>query len=140
METIKLVGGSLSIEQLNAIFETIPQEFDVLNKNDVVVWSSMNKHRLFPRTEKDIGKTVYQVHPGHSQDKVKAVLKQMKNGNREHISINIKKDDTPINISFYALYDDLNNYIGCVEVVQSVNDFQVKGSFIRNIKNMIFKK
>ena len=49
-DNIKLVGGSLSVEQLNAIFETIPQEMDVLDENDVVVWSSMNKHRLFKRT------------------------------------------------------------------------------------------
>lgn len=75
-DNIKLVGGSLSVEQLNAIFETIPQEMDVLDENDVVVWSSMNKHRLFKRTEKDIGKTVFEVHPGHSQGHVKAVLKQ----------------------------------------------------------------
>ncbi len=42
-DKINLVGGSLSIEQLNAIFETIPQEMDVLDENDIVVWSSMNK-------------------------------------------------------------------------------------------------
>lgn len=51
-DKIELIGGSLSVEQLNAIFETIPQEMDVLDENDVVVWSSMNKHRLFKRTEK----------------------------------------------------------------------------------------
>lgn len=41
-DKIELIGGSLSVEQLNAIFETIPQEMDVLDENDVVVWSSMN--------------------------------------------------------------------------------------------------
>lgn len=76
-EPIKLKGGHLSLDELNAIFTTIPQEFDVLDENDVVVWSSMNDNRLFPRTEKDVGKTVFEVHPGKSQDHVKAVLKQM---------------------------------------------------------------
>ena len=42
MENIKLDGGHLSLEQLNAIFRTIPQEMDVLDENDRVVWSSMN--------------------------------------------------------------------------------------------------
>lgn len=53
---IKLDGGHLSLTELNSIFKTIPQEFDVLDANDIVVWSSMNQDRLFPRTEKDIGK------------------------------------------------------------------------------------
>ena len=52
MENIKLDGGHLSLEQLNAIFRTIPQEMDVLDANDRVVWSSMNENRLFKRTEK----------------------------------------------------------------------------------------
>ena len=59
MENIKLDGGHLSLEQLNAIFRTIPQEMDVLDENDRVVWSSMNEKRLFKRTEKVIGKTQY---------------------------------------------------------------------------------
>ena len=42
MENIKLDGGHLSLEQLNAIVRTIPQEMDVLDENDRVVWSSMN--------------------------------------------------------------------------------------------------
>jgi len=45
MENIKLDGGHLSLEQLNAIFRTIPQEMDVLDENDRVVWSSMNENR-----------------------------------------------------------------------------------------------
>ena len=120
-DKIELIGGSLSVEQLNAIFETIPQEMDVLDENDVVVWSSMNKHRLFKRTEKDIGKTVFEVHPGHSQGHVKAVLKQMHE-------------------AFYSLHNDQGKYLGCIEVTQPVADLQEKGSKWRNVWNMIFKK
>lgn len=46
MDNINLDGGHLSLEQLNAIFRTIPQEMDVLDENDRIVWSSMNKNRL----------------------------------------------------------------------------------------------
>lgn len=139
MEEIKLEGGTLSLAELNAIFRTIPQEFDVLDANDRVVWSSMNQHRLFPRTEKDIGKTVFEVHPGHSQQHVKAVLAQMHAGKRQSISILIHKDDQPVNISFYSLHDQENNYLGCVEVTQPVASYQMKGSKWRNFWQM-FKK
>lgn len=138
-ESIKLKGGHLSAEQLNAIFTAIPEEFDVLDENDVIVWSSMNKHRMFKRTEKDIGKTVFEVHPGHSQGHVKAVLKQMHDNKRQHLSIMIKKNGQPVNISFYSLHNDEGKYLGCVEVTQPVGDYQTKGSWMRNLIN-IFKK
>ena len=139
-QQIKLDGGHLSLTELNAIFKTIPQEFDVLDANDIVVWSSMNQNRLFPRTEKDIGKTVFEVHPGHSQGRVKAVLKQMHDGKRNSISINITKNDQPVNISFYSLHDDNGKYLGCVEVTQPTPNYQIKGSKWRNFLNMIKKK
>lgn len=127
-DKIELIGGSLSVEQLNAIFETIPQEMDVLDENDVVVWSSMNKHRLFKRTEKDIGKTVFEVHPGHSQGHVKAVLKQMHEGKRGKLSIMIHKDGIPVNIAFYSLHNDQGKYLGCIEVTQPVADCRRKAA------------
>ena len=140
MNEIKLKGGHLSLPELNAIFTTIPQEFDVLDENDIVVWSSMNEHRIFPRTEKDIGKTVFEVHPGHSQGRVKAVLQQMHEGERNSISINIHKNGQPLNISFYSLHDDNGKYLGCVEVTQPIQSYQVKGSKWRNFINIIHKK
>lgn len=136
---IKLEGGKLSIDELNAIFETIPQEMDVLDQNDVIVWSSMNKNRLFKRTEADIGKTVYQVHPGHSQGHVKAVLEQMHSNQRHNLSIMIHKDGIPVNISFYSLHDKNGNYLGCIEVTQPVQNLQVSGSKLRNIINILKK-
>ncbi|MBV6740346.1 PAS domain-containing protein [Lactobacillus gasseri] len=139
MDNINLDGGHLSLEQLNAIFRTIPQEMDVLDENDRVVWSSMNKNRLFKRTEKDIGKTVFEVHPGHSQKHVKEVLNQMHAGNRKNISIMSTKDEQPINISFYSLHNEDGKYIGCIEVTQAVKNLQVKGSKLRNILNVLKK-
>ena len=139
MENIKLDGGHLSLEQLNAIFRTIPQEMDVLDENDRVVWSSMNEKRLFKRTEKDIGKTVFEVHPGHSQKHVKEVLDQMHAGKRKNISVMITKKKHPINISFYSLHNEHGKYIGCIEVTQAVSNLQVKGSKLRNILNVLKK-
>ncbi len=139
-EIIKLKGGRLSLDELNSIFTTIPQEFDVLDENDVVVWSSMNKHRLFQRTKDSFGKTVFQVHPDKSQNHVKAVLKQMHDGQRNSISINIYKDNKPVNVSFYSLHDTNGKYLGCVEVTQPISNYQIKGSKWRNIMNFLRKK
>ena len=58
MTDINLKGGKLSIEQLNTIFEIIPVEFDFIDENDIIRWSSANRHRLFKRTDADLGKHV----------------------------------------------------------------------------------
>ncbi|MBB1080323.1 PAS domain-containing protein [Limosilactobacillus sp. STM2_1] len=139
MTDIKLNGGQLSLQQLNAIFKTIPVEFDFIDENDIVRWSSANDHRLFKRTDSDLGKHVLEVHPGHSQSHVKQVLHDMHSGERDSISIMIKYHDRPVNIAFYALRDKDNNYLGCVEVTQDVSSHQQKGSLWRNIKQVLHK-
>ncbi|WP_076460971.1 PAS domain-containing protein [Limosilactobacillus caccae] len=140
MTEINLKGGQLTRKQLNTIFETIPQEFDFIDENDIVRWSSANRHRIFKRTDDDLGKHVLEVHPGHSEGRVKQVLHDMHSGDRDSISITIIHHDKPINISFYALRDDDNNYVGCVEVTQDVSNHQQRGSLWRNIKQMFNKK
>lgn len=137
---IPLKGGSLTLEQLNAIFESIPEEFDFIDENDIVRWSSANRHRLFKRTDDDLGKHVLEVHPGHSQERVKQVLKQMHDGKRGVLSLIITHHGTPINIAFYALRTADGHYLGCVEVTQDVSSHQQKGSLWRNIKQVLFKQ
>lgn len=140
MTEINLNGGKLTLEQLNAIFTTIPVEFDFIDEHDIVRWSSANRHRLFKRTDDDLGKHVLEVHPGHSQGHVKQVLHDMHSGDRDSISIMINYHGQPINIAFYALRDEQNNYLGCVEVTQDVSGHQQKGSRWRNIKQIFHKK
>ncbi len=138
-ETVKLLGGSLTLTQLNAIFQTIPEEFDFIDEHDIVRWSSANKHRLFKRTDDDLGKHVLEVHPGHSQERVKQVLQQMHDGKRGALSLIIHYHDKPINIAFYSLHDNNGKYIGCVEVTQDVSGHQEKGAWLHNIKQVLFK-
>lgn len=136
MTPITLPGGQLTLEQLSAIFATIPVEFDFIDQDDIIRWSSQNNHRLFARTDDDLGKHVLEVHPGHSKDRVQSVLVQMHSGSRKSISLVIHHHDQPVNIAFYALHDEAGKYLGCVEVTQPVADHQVKGSWLHNLKQV----
>lgn len=138
-ERINLAGGSLSLAELNAIFRTIPEEFDFIDDHDIVRWSSANKHRLFKRTDDDLGKNVLEVHPGHSQKRVQQVLDQMHSGKRGELSLIIHYHDRPINIAFYALHDENGNYLGCVEVTQDVSGHQERGSWWHNLRQVLFR-
>ena len=86
----------------------------------------MNEHRIFPRTEKDIGKTVFKVHPGHSQGRIKAVLKQMHEGEFDKYEFHF----TPhmmgrcLYLRYYAVHNQEGKYLGCLEVAQDVTDIR----------------
>ena len=140
MDNVSLHGGELNLDELNAIFTTIPVEFDFIDQDDIIRWSSANRHRLFKRTDADLGKHVLEVHPGHSQGRVKQVLHEMQSGDRDSIKILIHYHQQPVSIAFYALHNDQGEYIGCVEVTQPVGDFQERGSLWRNIKQVFHNK
>lgn len=139
-ERIQLAGGSLSLAELNAIFKTIPEEFDFIDDQDIVRWSSANRHRLFKRTDADLGKNVLEVHPGHSQQRVQQVLHQMHEGQRGQISLIIHYHHKPVNIAFYSLHDDDGKYLGCVEVTQDVSGHQERGSWWHNLVEVLFHR
>lgn len=140
MESIPLHGGKLQVAELNAIFATIPVEFDFIDENDIIRWSSANRHRLFKRTDADLGKHVLDVHPSHSQERVKQVLREMHSGDRKSIQILIHYHQRPVSIAFYSLHNEDGKYIGCVEVTQEVTAFQEHGALFRNLKQLFHKK
>lgn len=122
--------GELDKTILDAILETIPVEFSVLNSEDnVLAW---NKHetRIFKRPEAVIGRNVRNCHPEKSLDKVEKILSEMKNGKRDKarfwIDLPIGKDKKPnkVLIEYYALRDIDGNYLGCLEASQNIDEIQ----------------
>jgi PAS domain S-box-containing protein len=126
--------GNLSNQLLEALLETIPVEFSVLDENDkVVAW---NKHdtRIFKRPKSVIGKDVRNCHPKKSLDKVETILKEMKENKRDSarfwIDLSIQPDlpKQKILIEYYALRDKNKRYIGCLEATKNITELQsIKG-------------
>jgi len=122
--------GNLPKEVLEAVLETIPVEFSVVDENDnVLAW---NKHgtRIFKRPEAVVGRNVRDCHPKKSLDKVEQILSEMKAGNRDKARFWI---DLPIGeggslrkvmIEYYALRNGDGQYLGCLEASQDITDIQ----------------
>jgi PAS domain S-box-containing protein len=122
--------GSVSKEVLEAILETIPIEFSVVDaKDEVLAW---NRHatRIFKRPEAAVGRNVRNCHPKKSLDKVEAILGEMKAGTRDSASFWI---DLPIGeggrrekvlIQYFALRDNGGQYLGCIECSQNIAEIQ----------------
>lgn len=101
--------GRLPDDVLQALLETVPIEFSVLDKDDkVLAW---NKHatRIFKRPEGVVGRNVRQCHPKKSLLKVETIISEMKAGTRDKaqfyidLPIGPKAEKQKILIEYYAL-------------------------------------
>lgn len=122
--------GKLPETVLQALLETVPIEFSVIDNNDkVLAW---NKHatRIFKRPEAVVGRDVRNCHPKQSLAKVEQILQEMKNGTRDKARFYIDlplgphKERQKVMIEYYALRDKKNVYLGCVEVTQNITELQ----------------
>ena len=122
--------GELPENVLEAVLETIPVEFSILDENDKVLAWNKHETRLFKRPTGVIGRDVSNCHPKKSLDKVEQILKEMKDGKRDKarfwIDLPIGKDGDKqkILIEYYALRDSKGKYIGCMEASQNISEIQ----------------
>lgn len=122
--------GKLPENILEAVLETIPIEFSVVDANDkVLAW---NKHdtRIFKRPVGVIGMDVHNCHPKKSVDKVEQILHEMKEGTRNmaqfwiDLPIGENKEKHKILIRYFALRDKDGKYLGCLEASQDITKIQ----------------
>ena len=122
--------GKLPDNILQAILETIPLEFSVIDKNEkVLAW---NKHatRIFKRPEAVVGRDVRNCHPKKSLGKVEQILEEMKAGKREKARFYIdlplgpNQEKQKVLIEYYALRDSNGKYLGCLEASQNIAELQ----------------
>ena len=126
--------GKPSEKELEAILETLPLEFSVLDKDDKVLAWNKHKTRIFKRPEGTVGRDVRKCHPPKSLNKVEKILAEMKANIRDDASFWI---DLPIGkngeknkvlIRYLALRDKNGEYLGCLEASQNITPIQeIKG-------------
>ena len=122
--------GELPRDVLEAMLETMPIEFSVLDENDKVLGWNKHDTRIFKRPEGVVGRNVRDCHPQKSLDKVEQILSEMKDGKRDkarfYIDLPIDKKGVKqkIMIEYYALRDRNGEYLGCMEASQNISDIQ----------------
>ena len=120
--------GNLPKQVLDAILETIPLEFSIIDENDDVLAWNRHETRIFKRPMGVVGRNVRKCHPKRSVDKVEAILKEMKDGTRDKarfwIDIPIDGIKQKVMIEYYALRDKDGKYLGCMEASQNITEIQ----------------
>jgi len=123
--------GILPENVLEAVLETIPIEFSVVDANDKVLAWNKHKTRIFKRPISVVGRDVTDCHPKKSLDKVEKILQEMKEGKREKarfwidLPIGPNNEKQKVLIEYYALKDAYEKYLGCLEVSRNITDIQL---------------
>jgi hypothetical protein len=122
--------GHLPDNVVQALLETIPLEFSVLDTQDEVLAWNRHATRIFKRPESAVGRNVRQCHPEKSLAKVEQILAEMKQGKRDKARFWIDlplegfADKQKVLIEYYALRDEKGNYLGCLEASQNISEHQ----------------
>lgn len=113
-------AGSLTPDEINAIFNTIPFDMTFVDANDKVKYFTQGKERIFDRPKTIIGREVSMCHPPASHHVVEALVERLKKGERDHEDFWIQAKDKFILIRYYAVRDKDGNYLGTLEVTQDI--------------------
>ena len=118
----------LDAKTVKAVIETIPAEITVIDANDEVVAWNKNDTRLFHRPTTSMGLNFRECHPSTSLAKVEQIVAEMKAGSRQKarfwIQAKVGEERHLVLIEFYALHDDSGHYLGCMEVVQDMEEIR----------------
>lgn len=116
--------GSIKIDELEAILNTLPVDITFVDKNDEVRYFSESKDRIFLTTKAVIGRKVQNCHPQESLHKVQQILDDFKKGTREVAEFWINYKGRMIHIRYFPLRDKEGKYLGCLEVTQDVTEIK----------------
>jgi DUF438 domain-containing protein len=121
---IKLPTGIFNLNELNSVFNTMPFDLTFVDKDDNVKFFSHGSDRIFQRSNAILGRKVQYCHPPSSVHIVEKILSDFKSGNQNKASFWINFQGKFVYISYYALRDEENNYLGTLEVTQDLTELR----------------
>ena len=121
---IKLPTGTLNLNELMQIFNSLPFDLTFIDKDDTVRYFSDNKDRIFVRTKSVIGRKVQNCHPPQSVDAVEKILTAFKTGKKDNADFWINFNEKFVFIRFIAIRDEKNNYLGTIELTMDISGFR----------------
>jgi len=116
--------GSLSKEQIETIFNTLPVEITFIDKEDLVRYFSQPKEMIFSRTKAIIGRQVQLCHPQKSVHVVNQILEDFKGGKKDVAEFWINLEGKLIHIRYFAVRKKNGEYLGCLEVTQDITEIK----------------
>ncbi len=117
---VELPTGTLSFEQLTAIFNTLPVDLTFVDADDRVAFFSEGPDRIFSRSRAILGRKVQHCHPPKSVDVVNRILEDFREGRQNVAEFWIQHHGRFVHIRYFAVRDPEGRYLGTLEVTQDL--------------------
>jgi uncharacterized protein len=117
---IVLPTGSLSLEHLKAMFAVMPVDLTLVGADDRVKFFSEGRNRVFARQLTIVGRLVQHCHPPSSVDVVERIVGDFRSGRQDVAEFWIDMHGRFVHIRYFALRDEQQAYLGCLEVTQDL--------------------
>jgi len=121
---IPLEPGPLSLQELEAVLDSLPVDISFVDRQDKVRYFNQPKERIFPRTKAVIGRSVQKCHPQKSVHLVNQILDDFRNGLRDSAEFWIQMGPRLVHIRYFPVRDKQGSYLGCLEVTQDITDIK----------------
>jgi DUF438 domain-containing protein len=119
-DTFMLPTGNVNMEQLVAMFSTLPLDLTFVDADDRVAFFTEGPDRVFARSKAVIGRKVQHCHPPRSVDVVDRILSDFRSGQQNVAEFWINFHGRFVHIRYFAVRDREGNYLGTVELTQDV--------------------
>lgn len=125
-ENIRFGGGFLTTEEANHILNNLPLEITFVDKNSVFKYFNEiteASEMMLVRTPISIGRNVANCHPPKSLKKVMTLIRDLKAKKRTSESMWYKTEDKYIHLTYKALFNEQDEFLGILEYVQDIQPF-----------------
>ncbi len=117
---LMLPTGNVSLEQLVAIFSTLPVDLTYVDADDRVAFFTEGPDRIFARSKTIIGRKVQNCHPPRSVGTVEQILGDFRAGRQNVAEFWINFHDKFVQVRYFAVRNSDGAYLGTLELTQDL--------------------
>jgi uncharacterized protein len=121
---IMLPAGNVTLEQLAAIFSTLPFDLTFVDASDRVAFFTEGPERIFARSRVVLGRKVLHCHPPGSMEIVSDILEDFRSGRKNVAEFWINFHGKFVHIRYFAVRDAQGDYLGTLELTQDIAPLQ----------------
>jgi DUF438 domain-containing protein len=117
---LMLPTGNITLEQLVAIFSTLPVDLTFVDADDRVAFFTEGPDRIFARSKAIIGRKVQHCHPPRSVEIVDQILSDFRAGRQNVADFWINFHEKLVHVRYFAVRNADGTYLGTLELTQDL--------------------
>lgn len=116
---IFLAGGHMTVEQLEAMLNTIPLEITFVDTDNINRYFNEGS-KVFKRPGMALDRDVFSCHPPKIEQQVRRIIGEFREGTLDKVPIWMDKNGRTMLVTYMAVRDREGMYLGTMELVQDM--------------------